>query len=145
MSAPSFDRLCLPQVRVDEAEQNAMKTSRKMIQKLEERVRTVEQELDSEQRRHSEAQKNLRKTERRIKELSFQVSWEGYREATPQRSCGGDMGAGSISEDVDGGLCGPSSKPLGSCFSLKRRLSAGIALPPYATLSLHISYICQIH
>ena len=61
------------QVRVDEAEQNAMKTSRKMIQKLEERVRTVEQELDSEQRRHSEAQKNLRKTERRIKELSFQV------------------------------------------------------------------------
>ncbi|XP_037083824.1 myosin heavy chain, muscle-like isoform X9 [Pollicipes pollicipes] len=61
------------QVRVDEAEQNAMKTSRKMIQKLEERVRTVEQELDSEQRRHSEAQKNLRKTERRIKELSFQA------------------------------------------------------------------------
>ena len=63
----------LPQARVDEAEQNAIKASRKIIAKLEERVRTVEQELDSEQRRHSDAQKNLRKTERRIKELSFQV------------------------------------------------------------------------
>lgn len=31
----------------------------------------MEQELDVEQRRHSEAQKNLRKGERRIKELTF--------------------------------------------------------------------------
>jgi len=61
------------QARVDEAEQNAIKASRKIIAKLEERVRYVEQELDSEQRRHSEAQKSLRKTERRIKELSFQT------------------------------------------------------------------------
>ena len=75
------------QVRVDEAEQNAMKTSRKMIQKLEERVRTVEQELDSEQRRHSEAQKNLRKTERRIKELSFQVRCDSlYRDKAGSES-----------------------------------------------------------
>ncbi|XP_043241397.1 myosin heavy chain, muscle-like isoform X20 [Amphibalanus amphitrite] len=61
------------QARVEDAEQNAIKASRKIIAKLEDRVRTVEQELDSEQRRHSEAQKNLRKTERRIKELSFQT------------------------------------------------------------------------
>ena len=47
--------MCHPlQARVDEAEQNATKASRKIIAKLEERVRTVEQELDSEQRRHSE-------------------------------------------------------------------------------------------
>lgn len=67
-----------------------MKTSRKMIQKLEERVKSVEQELDSEQRRHSEAQKNLRKTERRIKELSFQVRLvKAYHSSrsSPSRYC----------------------------------------------------------
>ena len=44
------------------------------IQKLEQRIRELEQELDGEQRRHADAQKNLRKSERRIKELTFQVS-----------------------------------------------------------------------
>ena len=66
---------------MDEAEQNAIKASRKVIAKLEDRVRTVEQDLDSEQRRHSEAQKSLRKTERRIKELSFQVRRSAGRQA----------------------------------------------------------------
>ena len=62
------------QVRVDEAEAAALKGGRKTIQKLEERVRALESELDGEQRRHAEAQKNLRKSERRIKELTFQVN-----------------------------------------------------------------------
>lgn len=60
------------QVRLDEAEANALKGGKKAIQKLEQRVRELENELDGEQRRHADAQKNLRKTERRIKELSFQ-------------------------------------------------------------------------
>lgn len=60
------------QVRLDEAESNALKGGKKAIQKLEQRVRELENELDGEQRRHADAQKNLRKTERRIKELSFQ-------------------------------------------------------------------------
>uniref|UniRef100_A0AAG5DQM6 Myosin heavy chain n=1 Tax=Anopheles atroparvus TaxID=41427 RepID=A0AAG5DQM6_ANOAO len=60
------------QVRLDEAESNALKGGKKAIQKLEQRVRELESELDSEQRRHADAQKNLRKSERRIKELSFQ-------------------------------------------------------------------------
>ncbi|XP_069700194.1 myosin heavy chain, muscle isoform X1 [Periplaneta americana] len=60
------------QVRLDEAESNALKGGKKAIQKLEQRVRELENELDGEQRRHADAQKNLRKSERRIKELSFQ-------------------------------------------------------------------------
>ncbi|XP_052864972.1 myosin heavy chain, muscle isoform X8 [Anopheles cruzii] len=60
------------QVRLDDAESNALKGGKKAIQKLEQRVRELESELDSEQRRHADAQKNLRKSERRIKELTFQ-------------------------------------------------------------------------
>lgn len=63
------------QVRLDEAEANALKGGKKVIQKLEQRVRELENELDGEQRRHADAQKNLRKAERRIKELSFQVNF----------------------------------------------------------------------
>ncbi|XP_057329272.1 myosin heavy chain, muscle isoform X19 [Microplitis mediator] len=61
------------QVRLDEAEANALKGGKKAIQKLEQRVRELENELDGEQRRHADALKNLRKAERRIKELSFQA------------------------------------------------------------------------
>ncbi|XP_024080489.1 myosin heavy chain, muscle isoform X35 [Cimex lectularius] len=60
------------QVRLDEAENNALKGGKKAIAKLEQRVRELENELDGEQRRHADAQKNLRKSERRVKELSFQ-------------------------------------------------------------------------
>ncbi|XP_043200285.1 myosin heavy chain, muscle-like isoform X9 [Amphibalanus amphitrite] len=61
------------QIRLDEAEANAVKNGRKIIAKLEERLRSLESELDHEQRRHSEATKNLRKADRRIKELLFQA------------------------------------------------------------------------
>lgn len=61
------------QVRLDEAEREALKGGRKIIAKLEERIRAIETELDGEQRRHADAQKNLRKGERRIKELTFQA------------------------------------------------------------------------
>ncbi|EDS44958.1 myosin heavy chain [Culex quinquefasciatus] len=60
------------QVRLDDAETNALKGGKKAIQKMEQRVRELESELDNEQRRHADAQKNLRKSERRIKELTFQ-------------------------------------------------------------------------
>ncbi|MBN3321677.1 MYH7 protein, partial [Atractosteus spatula] len=61
------------QMRLDEAEQVALKGGKKQIHKLETRVRELESELESEQRRHSEAQKGLRKQERRVKELNFQT------------------------------------------------------------------------
>lgn len=81
------------QGRLDEAEAAALKGGKKIIQKLEQRVkllrsvkliisklcvlllqvREVENELDGEQRRHADAQKNYAKMDRRNKELQFQV------------------------------------------------------------------------
>ena len=61
------------QVRLDEAEAAALKGGKKIIAKLEERIRALEQELDGEQRRHQDTDKNYRKAERRVKELDFQV------------------------------------------------------------------------
>merc|ERR1712128_172790 len=58
--------------RLAEAEANAAKLGRQTIGKLEGRVRELENQLDDEGSRHSDAQKNLRKCERRIKELTFQ-------------------------------------------------------------------------
>lgn len=61
------------QGRLDEAEAAAMRGGKKIIQKLEQRNRELEQEIDGENRRHQEAEKNLRKQERKIKELEFQL------------------------------------------------------------------------
>ncbi|XP_044530082.1 myosin-8 isoform X2 [Gracilinanus agilis] len=61
------------QHRLDEAEQLALKGGKKQIQKLEARVRELEGEVESEQKRHAEAIKGLRKHERRVKELTYQT------------------------------------------------------------------------
>ncbi|XP_038634312.1 myosin-4-like [Scyliorhinus canicula] len=60
------------QQRLDEAEQLAMKGGKKQLQKLEARVRELENELEGEQKRSSEAVKGVRKYERRVKELTYQ-------------------------------------------------------------------------
>uniref|UniRef100_A0A6Q2XM30 Myosin heavy chain 7 n=1 Tax=Esox lucius TaxID=8010 RepID=A0A6Q2XM30_ESOLU len=59
------------QHRLDEAEQIAMKGGKKQIQKLE--ARELENELEVEQRKSSDAVKGVRKYERRIKELTYQT------------------------------------------------------------------------
>ncbi|XP_068124560.1 myosin-15 [Hyperolius riggenbachi] len=61
------------QKRLDEAEQIALKGGKKQIQKLESRVRELENELEAEQRRNAESLKGVRKFERRIKELTYQA------------------------------------------------------------------------
>ncbi|XP_078095930.1 myosin-16-like [Mustelus asterias] len=61
------------QVKLEEAEQQALKGGRRIIQKLETKIKELESELDSEQKRHVETVKNLRKNERRLKELIFQT------------------------------------------------------------------------
>ncbi|XP_075691566.1 myosin heavy chain, skeletal muscle, adult-like [Rhinoderma darwinii] len=61
------------QHRLDEAEQLAMKGGKKQLQKLESRVRELENELENEQKRGVEAVKGVRKYERRVKELSYQT------------------------------------------------------------------------
>ncbi|XP_061569990.1 myosin-6-like [Cololabis saira] len=61
------------QHRLDEAEQIAMKGGKKQIQKLESRVRELENEVDMEQKKSSDSVKGIRKYERRIKELTYQT------------------------------------------------------------------------
>merc|ERR1712178_216345 len=60
------------QTKLDEAEQLAMKGGRKVVQRLEQRIRESENQLDEEQRRLVDAQKNQRRLDRRIKDLTFQ-------------------------------------------------------------------------
>ncbi len=62
------------QARLDEAEAAALKGGKKVIAKLEQRIREMETELDGEQRRHQDTTKNLAKADRRGRELQFQVS-----------------------------------------------------------------------
>ncbi|XP_073718183.1 myosin heavy chain, fast skeletal muscle-like [Misgurnus anguillicaudatus] len=61
------------QHRLDEAESLAMKGGKKQLQKLEARVRELESEVESEQRRSAEAVKGVHKYERRVKELTYQT------------------------------------------------------------------------
>ena len=61
------------QDRLDEAETNALKNGKKATNKMESRIRELEAELDSENRRFADSQKNLCKSERRIKELTYAV------------------------------------------------------------------------
>ena len=61
------------QLRLDESEATAMHGGKKTIQKLEQRVRELEVELEAEQHRHAETQKGLRKQDRRQQELALQV------------------------------------------------------------------------
>ena len=56
--------------KLDDIEQNAMKTGKKAMAKMETRIRELSSELDAESRRLSDAQKNLRKSERKVIELT---------------------------------------------------------------------------
>merc|ERR1712002_268567 len=58
--------------RCDDAETNALKGGKKAITKMETRIRELESEMDSENRRFADAQKNMRKSERHVKELIYQ-------------------------------------------------------------------------
>jgi len=60
------------QARLDEAEASALKGGKKIISKLEQRVRELETELESEQRRYQETDKVLRKQDKRLKDLVIQ-------------------------------------------------------------------------
>merc|ERR1712244_175839 len=57
--------------RLDEAEQNTLKSGKKAMTKMDTRIRELSSELDAENRRLADAQKNFRRSERLIKELTF--------------------------------------------------------------------------
>ena len=59
------------QVKLDEAESNALKGGKKAMNKMETRIRELQSELEAENRRFSDSQKNLRKSERKIKEITY--------------------------------------------------------------------------
>merc|ERR1712015_126036 len=59
------------QMRLDDAEANALKGGKKAMNKMETRIRELESELDAENRRQADTMKNLRRSERRINELTF--------------------------------------------------------------------------
>jgi len=59
------------QVKLDEAEQLAVKGGKKVTSRLELKIKDLESQLDDEQRRLVDAQKSHRRTDRRVKELTF--------------------------------------------------------------------------
>merc|ERR1712027_265625 len=59
------------QTKLDEAEQLAVKGGKKVVSRLEQKIKDLESQLDEEQRRLVDAQKSQRRTERRVKELTF--------------------------------------------------------------------------
>lgn len=60
------------QVRIEEVEANALAGGKRVIAKLESRIRDVEIEVEEERRRHAETEKMLRKKDHRVKELLLQ-------------------------------------------------------------------------
>lgn len=59
-------------VRLEEVEANAVVGARRIISKLEARIKDLELELEEERRRHAETIKILRKKERTVKEVLIQ-------------------------------------------------------------------------
>lgn len=59
-------------IRLEEVETNAVVGSKRIISKLEARLRDFELELDEERRKHAETIKILRKKERSVKEIALQ-------------------------------------------------------------------------
>ena len=57
--------------KIEEAETSAARTGKKMMMKLEERVRELTGQIDDEGRRTADAQKNFRKAERGVKEYIY--------------------------------------------------------------------------
>jgi chromosome segregation ATPase len=64
------------QVQIQEAEAAALLGGKRVIAKLETRIRDLETALDEETRRHKETQVSLRKKDRRVKEMQMVVDEE---------------------------------------------------------------------
>ena len=64
------------QIRLEEAESNALRGGKKLIEKLEHQVKNLNEELDHEQRFKADLTKNLRKAERKYREMEFQFEEE---------------------------------------------------------------------
>lgn len=73
-------------IRLEEVEANAIVGGKRIISKLEARIRDMEAELDEEKRRHAETIKILRKKERTVKEVMIQCEEDQKNIALLQES-----------------------------------------------------------
>jgi chromosome segregation ATPase len=73
-------------VRLEEVEANALVNGKRIISKLEARLRDMELELDEEKRRHQETIKILRKKERNIKEIMISIEEQNQQIALLQEA-----------------------------------------------------------
>lgn len=62
------------QERADAAEASVIKGGAKAIQKAEQRLKSLQTDMEAETRRSTEASKNLARADRRVRELDFQVT-----------------------------------------------------------------------
>uniref|UniRef100_A0A0K0FNS7 Myosin-2 (inferred by orthology to a C. elegans protein) n=1 Tax=Strongyloides venezuelensis TaxID=75913 RepID=A0A0K0FNS7_STRVS len=62
--------------KIDEVEGTLIKANQKAIAKLEAKLKSIESDLELEQRRHADAFKALSKAERKAKEITFQLDEE---------------------------------------------------------------------
>merc|ERR1712126_452 len=74
-------------IRLEEVEANAIVGGKRVISKLEARIRDLEMELDEEKRRHAESVKILRKKERYVKEVMIQCEEDRTNMAMLQDAC----------------------------------------------------------
>lgn len=74
-------------VRLEEVEANALAGGKRVIAKLESRIKDVEIELEEERRRHAETQKVMRKKEHRVKELIMQSEEDHKAVSVLQEAC----------------------------------------------------------
>ncbi|XP_065826219.1 myosin heavy chain, striated muscle-like [Oscarella lobularis] len=62
--------------RLEEAEANLSKTEKRVVAKLQEKMRSLESQIEEEQKGRQDATKNARKFERKVREVNFQLEEE---------------------------------------------------------------------
>lgn len=67
------------QAKIDETEQAAQRGNAKAVLKFENQLKSIENDLENEQRRQTDITKNLNKVERRSRELNIQVFFKYYK------------------------------------------------------------------
>lgn len=92
-------------IRLEEVELNAVAGSKRIISKLEARIRDLELELEEEKRRHAETIKILRKKERTVKEVMVQCEEDQkniilLQEALDKSTCKINLFKRQLSEQV---------------------------------------------
>lgn len=75
------------QARMEEIEANALLGGKRVIAKLEARIRDIELECEEEKRRHAETMKMMRKKENRVRELLVQTEEDHKNLTLLQEAC----------------------------------------------------------